>query len=251
MIDQKDLRIAQLGAQVRKLHRSKGLPVIAEKAQAVPLLSPETLPITLPEWTPKRRFSRKTANPERAIFAQAPEDILRKQQNAIALVQDALYLERDPGAGKTAFTPPVNPPRFEQELLVAANGRCFTNCCVAAANSEDWLRARRKPDGSAAHLDRLIQEDDMARDFLLSKVLAAGMAGDRVSELLQGAYAEARDCPYFAQAVQGSIGVVPPAAESDVQGTRYYGEGPLKLKVCLSYLQDEITPHYKLLQSWM
>ena len=143
LIDQKDLRIAQLEAQVRQLHRSKGLPVIAEKAQVVPLLSPETLPITLPEWTPKRRFGRKTANPERAIFAQAPEDILRKQQNAIALVQDALYLERDPGAGKTAFTPPVNPPRFEQELLVAANGRCFTNCCVAVANSEDWLRARR------------------------------------------------------------------------------------------------------------
>jgi hypothetical protein len=249
--DQKDLRIAQLEAQVRKLHRSKGRPVIAEKALAVPLPSPETLPITLPEWTPKRRCSRKTANPERAIFAQAPGDILRKQQNAIALVQDALYLESDPAAGKAAFTPPVNAPRLEQELLVAANGRCFTNCCVAAANSEDWLRACRKPDGSAADLDRLVQEDDLARDFLLSKVLAAGMAGDRVSELVCCAYAEAIDFPYFAKAVQGSIGVVPPAAQSDVQGTRYYGEGPLKLKVGLYYLQDQITPHYKLLQSWM
>ena len=104
MTDQKDLRIAQLEAQVRKLHRAKGLPAIAEKAQAAPLHSPETLPITLPEWTPKRRCCRKTANPERAVFAQGPWDILRKQQNAIALVQDALYLESDPAAGKAAFT---------------------------------------------------------------------------------------------------------------------------------------------------
>ena len=135
---------------------------------------------------------------------------------------------------------------------MAANGRCLTNCFVAAANPEDWQQAPRKPDGAAADLKRLVQEDDWARDFLLTKALDAGMPGDRVAQLLQGEYAEAVDIPYFAKAVGGCIGVVPPAGESGVhQSTRYYGEGPLKVKVGLYYLQNKKSPHYKLLQSLM
>ena len=77
------------------------------------------------------------------------------------------------------------------------------------------------------------------------------MPGDRVAHLLQGDYAEAVDITYFAKALGGCIGVVPPAGESGVQSTRYYGEGPLKVKVGLYYLQNKKSPHFKLLQSWM
>ena len=76
------------------------------------------------------------------------------------------------------------------------------------------------------------------------------MHGDRVAELLQGEYAEASDIPYFTDAVGGSIGVVPPLGMDDIQGTRYFGDGPLKMLVGLYYLNNSEQPHYKLLQSW-
>ena len=133
---------------------------------------------------------------------------------------------------------------------MAANGRCLTNCFSAAANPEDWQQAPRKPDRTAADLARLVQEDDWARDFLLTKALDAGMPGDRVAQLLQGEYAEAVDIPHFAKAVGGCIGVVPPAGESGEQSTRYYGERPLKVKVGLYSSQNKKSPHYKVFQSW-
>ena len=95
----------------------------------------------------------------------------------------------------------------------------------------------------------LVAEDDNARRFLLSDVLGAGMPGERVGELVLGEYAESKDFVFFAAAMGGTIGVVPPAGH-DVQGERLFGNGPLLMQVQLYYLPTDSAPHYKLLQSW-
>ena len=178
-------------------------------------------------------------------------DDVRERQNAIALVQNEIFLESDPSVGKeTCDNQPEHPPQLDEELEVAANGRCFTDCCVAAASPQEWASVQRK-NGTATDFSRMVKEDDMARDFLLNKVFEAGMSGHRVSQLLQGEYAEAGDIIFFAKAVNGSISVRPPAAELGVQQIRYYGEGPLKMDVELYYLAGKSAPHYKLVQSWM
>merc|ERR1711862_996134 len=89
-------------------------------------------------------------------------------------------------------------------------------------------------------------EEDLARQFLLEGVHKAGTEGGRVAELLQGAYAESKDLPWFAKALYGCIAVRPPTNETDVQGTRYFGEGPLRMEVQMHYLQGKSAPHYKL-----
>ena len=95
-----------------------------------------------------------------------------------------------------------------------------------------------------------MQEDEWAREFLLTKVLEAGMPEERVADLVMGSYAEAKDLAFFAKAIGGSIGVEPPPAEQGVQSTTHYGGGPLMLKVGLYYMDGNNEPHYKLLQSW-
>jgi hypothetical protein len=100
-------------------------------------------------------------------------------------------------------------------------------------------------------LQRVVKEDERARYFLLTKVLVAGMPSARLAELLQGEYAEAADLQYLAAAMQGTIGVEPPADELAVKCVRYYGQGSLKMKVHLYYLDGKRAPHYKLLQSWV
>ena len=151
-------------------------------------------------------------------------------------------------AGKSNSDPPVNPPRLNDEIEVAPNGRCFTNCCLAAVAPENWMDVARKPDGSSADLQKLIEEDDQARICLLTLVCTAGMPGARVGELVQGAYAEASDFDYFAVALGGCICVVPPVGDTS-NGIRYFGAGPLTMKVQLYYLHGCASPHFKLLQT--
>ena len=99
-------------------------------------------------------------------------------------------------------------------------------------------------------LPDLVAEDDKARSFLLSEVFAAGMPGGRVGELVLGEYAEPKDFAFFAAAMGGAIGVVPPAGQ-DAQGERFFGSGPLLMHVQLYFLPTDQAPHYKLLQSWV
>ena len=114
---------------------------------------------------------------------------------------------------------------------------------------EAWNKVARKADGSAAQLQDLIKEDDSAKHFLLTKVYGAGMTGSRVGDLVQGAYAEASDFKYFATALGGCICVVPPEGHAS-DGDRFFGSGPLTMKVQLYYLHGSSSPHFKLLQSW-
>ena len=122
---------------------------------------------------------------------------------------------------------------------------------MAAFNPEEWSSVHRHPDGTAIEIERIAREDDLARDVLLTKVVAANMPAGRVAELLGGAYAEAQDLSFFAKALGGSICVVPPDAEAALQGPRFFGAGQLKLKVQLYYLSGGHTPQFELLQSWM
>lgn len=275
LADQKDLRIAELEAQLRKASKlSRQMREVAparveEDVGLAPLLVEEDEPLPPPiehAWIPQRRLRSKTAFamglnamatgprlPAEMDGAETPKeaDEDRERQNAIALAQNDIFLASDPSIGKdTCDIPPENPPLLEEELEVAANGRCLTNCCVAAASPQEWASAQRK-DGTATDFRRMVKEDELARDFLLTEVFEAGMSGHRVSQLLQGEYAEAADVVFFARAVKGSIAVKPPAAELRVQQTRYYGEGPLKMEVELYYLAGKSAPHYKLVQSWM
>ena len=174
----------------------------------------------------------------------------RRLQNALALVANLDMLESDPSIGKDEVEFPAKQPRLEKELLVAANGRCFTLSCIAALATEEWAKVARKPHGTPVSLEQLVAEDDKARNFLLTKVLDAGMPSDRIGELLHGEYAEAHDFPFFASAMGGSIGVTPTAGDRAVQGVRYYGNGPLRMQVQLYYLHATSSPHYKLMQSW-
>ena len=178
------------------------------------------------------------------------DDEQRSLQNAIALVADLEMLESDPGVGKGDVELPVGSPRLAKELLVAANGRCFTLCCIAAKDLVAWAAVARKPDGTPMRLEQLIAEDGSARSFLLTELLAAGVPGERVGELVLGSYAEAKDFVFFAAAMGGAIGVVPPVAGQDVQKERFFGNGPLRLQVQLYYLPGNQSPRYKLLQSW-
>ena len=268
MADQKDLRIAQLEAQVRRMERQQGRVVVGSACKKKPAgatASQDPAPTAVRSSEALRRCRSKRAPPEAEVQAremreqqkllETQEDAeareLREQQNAVALVQDQLFMESDPTIGKLERTPPINPPRLDQELLVAANGRCLANCFVAAQSPEAWMQVPRKSDGTAAELEQVVKEDEWARDFLLNHVLAAGMPGDRVAKLLQGEYAEAEDIPHFAKAIAGSVGVVPPPGEGHLQGLRYYGDGPLKVKVGLYYLEGKTRPHYKLIQSWV
>jgi len=91
----------------------------------------------------------------------------------------------------------------------------------------------------------------MARNFLLTKVFDAGMPGDRVGQVVMSEYAEAKDFQYFAEALGGSIAVQPPEDELHVQGTRFYGQGPLRMKVRLHYLEGRTQPHFTLVQSFV
>ena len=175
---------------------------------------------------------------------------LRKAENAAALLESERFLATDPSIGKPSCMPPIGSPRLQQEILVAPNGRCLANCCIAATRPEDWEATTRKPDGTAASLARIVQEDEWAREFLLTKVLEAGMPEERVADLVMGSFAEAKDLAFFAKAIGGSIGVEPPPAEQGVQSTTYYGDGPLMLTVGLYYMETNGAPHYKLLQSW-
>ena len=125
---------------------------------------------------------------------------------------------------------------------MAANGRCFTSCCVAALRPDEWQAVHRTPDGTPAALDRVVKEDELARGLLLKRVLDAGMPGGRVGELVMGEYAEAKDMPFFSKAIGGSIAVVPPNDESGIAGTRHFGHGPLKMKAQLYYLAGRGSP---------
>ena len=86
---------------------------------------------------------------------------------------------------------------------------------------------------------------------MLTKVLDAGMPGDRVGQLVQAEYAEANDFHYFAAAMGGSIAIEPPEGEHRVQGTMFYGQGPLRMKVRLHYLEGKTQPHFTLVQSFV
>ena len=94
--------------------------------------------------------------------------------------------------------------------MVAPNGRCLANCCIAATCPENWQAAIRKADGTAASQTRSVQEDEWAREFLLTEVLEAGMPEERVADLVMGSFGEAKDLAFFAKAIGGSIGVEPP-----------------------------------------
>ena len=265
--DEKDLHIARLEAQVRKL-TGKKIPEpkrmrVSDRHVTTPAL-----------WLPSHRLPCKTSGPrhmpapapptpgtgcpappppEAAEVADPPlidAAEQRRLQNALALVANLDMLESDPSIGKDEVEFPAKQPRLEKELLVAANGRCFTLCCIAAMATEEWTKVARKPDGTPVSLEQLVAEDDKARNFLLTKVLDAGMPGDRIGELLHGEYAEAHDFPFFASAMGGSIGVTPTAGDRAVKGVRYFGNGPLRMQVQLYYLHATSSPHYKLMQSW-
>ena len=258
--DEKDLRIARLEATARRMTDQKS------KRGAKRMATPPA-----PSWKPARRLRAKTSQQSthtKACEAAAPakpprtteevvalpvadaDDEQRSLQNAIALVADLEMLESDPGVGKGDVELPVGSPRLAKELLVAENGRRFTLCCLAARGPVAWAAVARKPDGTPVRLEQLIAEDDSARSFLLTELLAAGMPGERVGELVLGSYAEAKDFVFFAAAMGGAIGVVPPVAGQDVQKERFFGNGPLRLQVQLYYLPGNQSPHYKLLQSW-
>jgi hypothetical protein len=318
--DEKDLRIVQLEAQLRRLHKQKS-PRSAAKKQRPGLLPEEQEPADLPKPAnlpkPSRRLRSKVTLPDHtapgtppakaaasstppaaeaaaatppACSAPATPPVAetaavtpparsapatpkapgprerepdghetedeeaaerRHMENAVALAANWALLESDASMGKAICEPPVGQPRLEQVILVAPNGRCLANCCVAALNLNEWLGIRRKPDGTAECLSRLVHEDDLARDFLLTKVCAAGMPGERIRELMMGEYGEAKDLPFFAAAIGGCIGIEPLPEEETLMGPRYYGQGSLKLKLQLYYLAGKGQPHYKVIQSWL
>ena len=255
--DEKDLRIARLEATIRKMASQESRSAGKKQGAGSMVALPEPL------WTPKRRLHSKTsaevhmqalsAGLEAGAPPSAPDtvdaDERRRLQNALALAANLEMLENDPGVGQNEADLPVKMPHLREELLVAANGRCFTLCCLAAKDPTAWSRVDRKPDGTPARLADLVAEDDNARRFLLSDVLGAGMPGERVGELVLGEYAESKDFVFFAAAMGGAIGVVPPAGQ-DAQGERFFGNGPLLMQVQLYYLPTDSAPHYKLLQSW-
>ena len=245
--DQKDLKIVKLQTQLRRANE-----LLRQGCGVAPLgADPEQAP-TPHGWKPLRRLKAKTSMPVARIpDVAAGRDSIREAENAIACKQSEAFLAADPSIGKEEpDMHPDKPPQLGEPLEVAANGRCLTNCCLAAASPQTWASVRREH-GTASDFSRMVLEDDMARDFLLTKVYEAGMSGSRVSQLLQGDYAEATDIPFFCTAIQGSIAVKPPPAEHGLQKTRYFGEGPLKMEVELYYLSGKGSPHYKLTQSWM
>ena len=52
-------------------------------------------------------------------------------------------------------------------------------------------------------------------------------------------YAEAEYLQFFVAAVGGCIGLEPPDGEDEERGTRYYGLGPLRIKVELYYMSGK------------
>ena len=143
------------------------------------------------------------------------------------------FLEADEAVGKEGCEPPVLPPRLEREILVAANGRCLTNCCVAAFNPEEWSSVHRHPDGTAIEIERIAREDDLARDFMLTKVVAANMPAGRVAELL-GALMQKRKISVSLRRLVGAASALSRLMPRLLcKGLVFFGAGQLKLKVQL------------------
>lgn len=253
MADEKDSRIAQLEAQLRKMKGQTQSKAVSAKRASVQKVT--VAPPAEPMWQPLRRLRSKQARPPQSAPSEVAETQeqaeARQEFNAIALVQNEIFIEGDAAVGKSACEPPMGQPRLQQELLVAANGRCLTHCCVAASSPEEWSKVPRHANGTPTSLADLVKEDEQAKHFLLTKVQNTGMPEERLAQLLQGEYGDSTDLSFFAAAIGGTIGAEPPDGDENVQGVRYYGQGPLTAKFKLYYLSGKSQPHYKLVQSWI
>ena len=141
--DAKDLRIAQLEAQLRRLKKVPVQVASAKKKRTEPL-PPQFL------WVPINRLRRKSFRPAAPLQHHCgapdtaaipisrvntePEDQeaaeRRLKQNAHDLQANLEMVASDPGVGRETSEPSQGQPRLQQELLAAANGRRFTQNVV-------------------------------------------------------------------------------------------------------------------------
>lgn len=271
--DEKDLHIARLEAELRQLTGRKSPAPKRTRGEEHLHTHTDTCHLA---WRSTLRLRKKTSEPGQeqeqllvpdaaATFQQAhvasvvigdapssrsDADEQHQLQNALDLVANLEMIESDPSIGSEEVEPPAGRPRLQQEILVIPNGKCFALCCIAAMDPDDWASVPRKADGAPASLEHLIDEDDKVRKFLLNTLSGVGMPDTRIRALVQGEYAEAQDLTFFAAAMGGAIGVVPPQSVRALQDVRFFGRGALRMQVELYFLEGNRAPHYKLLQTW-